>query len=89
MAVWDVTHWIRMCSWPVRPGRIGNIAVSRVDGESPALYLYTSVVNPSAFVVPNYPDGIMRKTFGQSLTIQDQADIISFILIKRRNDARS
>ena len=59
---------------------LGNTAVSRVAGESPALYLDTSVVNPSAFVVPNYPDGIMPKTFGESLTIQDQADIISFIL---------
>lgn len=63
---------------------LGNTAVSRVPGESPAAYIDQSIVNPSAFVVPGYPDGIMPKTFGQSLTIQDQADLIAFILSQNK-----
>jgi hypothetical protein len=47
---------------------------------SPAMYLDTSVVNPSAHVVTGYPDNIMPKNYGEILTIQDQADLIAFML---------
>jgi cytochrome c1 len=59
---------------------LGNIAVSRVPGMSPALYLDMSVVNPSAHIVTGYPDNIMPKNYGDILTIQDQADLIAFML---------
>jgi cytochrome c2 len=59
---------------------LGNVAVSRVPGMSPAMYLDTSVVNPSAHVVTGYPDNIMPKNYGEILTIQDQADLIAFML---------
>lgn len=59
---------------------LGNTAVGRVPNESPVFYLDHSIVNPSEYVVPNYPDNIMPKNFGQVLSIQDQADIISFLL---------
>ncbi len=59
---------------------LGNVAVSRVPGESPAQYLDTSIVNPSAHVVTGYPDNIMPKNYGEVLSIQQQADIIAFIL---------
>jgi cytochrome c2 len=59
---------------------VGNTAVGRQPGVSPAAYLDHSVVNPSEFVVPNYPDNIMPKNFGQILSIQDQGDLISYLL---------
>lgn len=59
---------------------LGNVAVSRVPGMSPAMYLDTSVVNPSAYVVTGYPDNIMPKNYGETLTIQDQVDLIAFML---------
>jgi hypothetical protein len=63
---------------------LGNVAVSRVPGESPALYLDTSIVNPSAHIVAGFPDNIMPKTFGQTLTAQDQADLIAFMLAQNQ-----
>jgi cytochrome c2 len=59
---------------------IGNNAVSRVPGLSPAAYLDHSIVNPSEYVVPDYPDNIMPKTYGQTLSIQDQGDLIAHLL---------
>jgi cytochrome c2 len=59
---------------------IGNTAVGRVPGLSPAAYLDHSIVNPSEYVVPNFPDGIMPKTFGQTLSVQDQGDLIAYLL---------
>ena len=59
---------------------VGNTAVGRQPGVSPAAYLDHSVVNPSEYVVPNYPDNIMPKNFGQILSIQDQGDLISYLL---------
>ena len=59
---------------------VGNTAVARVPGESPGLYLDTSVLNPSAFVVPNYPDNVMPKTYKDILSVQDQADLLAHLL---------
>jgi len=59
---------------------LGNVAVSRVPGESPALYIDTSIVNPGAHVVGGYPDGIMPKNYGDLLSVQDQVNLLKFIL---------
>lgn len=59
---------------------IGNTAVSRVPGLGPAAYLDHSVVKPGEYVVPNYPDNIMPRTYGDILSPQDQADIVAFLL---------
>jgi mono/diheme cytochrome c family protein len=59
---------------------IGNIAVGRQPGVSPAFYLDHSIVNPGEYVVPNYPDGIMPRNYGEILSVQDQGDIIAYLL---------
>lgn len=59
---------------------IGDTAISRVPGESPAFYLDHSIVNPGEYVVPGFQDGIMPKIFGEKLSIQDQADVIAYLL---------
>ncbi|CAN5506057.1 hypothetical protein BH10CHL1_BH10CHL1_22120 [soil metagenome] len=59
---------------------LGDTAGNMVPGQSPGLYIYTSITNPSAFVVPDYPDNVMPKTFAQSLSKQDLADLMAYIL---------
>lgn len=59
---------------------VGDIAVSRVAGESPALYLYHSIVNPNLFIVPNYPSNIMPANYSEQLSTQELADLISYLL---------
>jgi cytochrome c551/c552 len=63
---------------------MGDTAAGRVAGEGPALYLYTSIVNPSAYIVPGYQDGIMPKTFGETLTTQQLADLVAYLLAQHQ-----
>lgn len=59
---------------------IGNIAVGRQPDLSPAAYLDHSIVNPGEYVVPNYPDNIMPRNYGEILSVQDQGDLIAYLL---------
>lgn len=59
---------------------IGDTAVSRVAGESPAFYLYQSIVDPNGFVVPNYAGGLMPANYGEQLSAQELADLIAYLL---------
>ena len=58
----------------------GDHAVNRVPDESPALYLYTSIISPNAFVVEGYPQNIMPQNFSDILSEQDIADLVSYLL---------
>lgn len=45
------------------------------------LYIRESIVQPSAYVAPGFPDGVMPKDFGTAkLSAQDLADLIAFLL---------
>lgn len=59
---------------------IGDMAVGRVAGVSPAEYLHQSIINPGAYIVANYQGGIMPATFSEKLSTQDLADIIAYLL---------
>jgi mono/diheme cytochrome c family protein len=59
---------------------IGNTAVGREPGVSPAAYLDHSIVNPGEYLVPNYPDNIMPRNYGEILSVQDQGDLIAYLL---------
>lgn len=59
---------------------VADAAVSRVPGESPALYLYEGIVAPNAYIVPGYQAGIMPADFGDRLNTQELADLIAYLL---------
>ena len=59
---------------------IGDTAVSRVAGESPAFYLYHSIVQPGLYVVPDYPNNIMPANYNEQLSVQELADLIAYLL---------
>ena len=42
-------------------------------------YLANSIIHPSDYVVPNYPDNVMPQNFGQIVTYQDLADLIAYL----------
>jgi cytochrome c2 len=44
-----------------------------------AAYVKQSIVDPSAYVVPGYSDGIMPKTFGNTLSSQQVAALVQFL----------
>ncbi|MBI4770966.1 MAG: c-type cytochrome [Chloroflexi bacterium] len=43
-------------------------------------YLVEAIVQPNAFVAPGFNPGIMTQTFGQSLSTQDVADLVAYLL---------
>jgi len=59
---------------------VGTVAGERVAGESAGLYLYTSIVEPNAFVNEGYLSGLMPLTFGTIFSDVQMADIIAYLL---------
>lgn len=62
---------------------IANVAITRKEGMGPAAYLYESIVDPNAYVVEGYSAGIMPPNFGETLSPQDLADIVAYLLTLR------
>jgi sulfur oxidation c-type cytochrome SoxX len=64
---------------PVLDG-IASRATTRVAGMSAEEYIHESIVNPSAYVVEGFPDGVMPQNFAEILTEEQIADIVAFLL---------
>jgi mono/diheme cytochrome c family protein len=47
---------------------------------SPEQYLFESIVDPNAFVVSGFASGLMPGTYGNTLTEQNMADLIAYLL---------
>lgn len=67
---------------PQFPGDLplADLAASRKPGYSAELYLYESIVNPDAYVVNGFKDGIMPGDYQKLLTEQDLADLIAYLM---------
>jgi hypothetical protein len=65
----------------IGPGllNIGPRSETRVAGETAEQYIHQSIVNPSAFLVPDYPDGLMPQIYAEVFTEQDIQDIIAYL----------
>jgi mono/diheme cytochrome c family protein len=65
----------------IGPGllNISTRAATRVEGEDALEYIHISIVNPSAFVVPDYPDGLMPQVYEQILSEAEIQDIIAYL----------
>jgi mono/diheme cytochrome c family protein len=66
----------------VGPARTGMAerAATRVDGMSAADYLHESIVEPGAYVVEGFNDGIMPKTYAEQYDEQQIADLVAYLL---------
>ncbi len=70
-------------------GNLKEISGTRVEGISAAQYVYESILDPNAFIVPDCPFGsctrpsLMPGTFGSSFMVrnpQDLADLLVYLL---------
>ena len=59
---------------------MGERAASRVDGMSAADYLHESIVEPGAYVVDGFNDGIMPNTYTEQYDEQQLADLVAYML---------
>jgi len=67
---------------PVFPGEppLVDLAATRRSGYPADLYLYESIVNPSAFVVEGFQSDVMPEGFGANLTRQELADLVAYLM---------
>lgn len=65
----------------VGPGlkTVGIRAQTRVAGQSASQYLYTSIIDPAAYVVDGYPN-LMPKNWGRVFTEAQVADLIAYLI---------
>lgn len=66
----------------IGPGllNIRERAAERVERQSAALYLYISIIRPDAYIVADYPPGLMPQTFDTIFHEQDLYDLIAYLL---------
>jgi mono/diheme cytochrome c family protein len=55
-------------------------AETRRSGYSAELYLYESIVEPNAYIVPGFQKDIMPSDIGETLTNQELADLIAYLI---------
>jgi len=48
--------------------------------ENAAEYLHESIIAPDLYVAPGFAPGVMRSTFAEALTAQEQADLVAYLL---------
>lgn len=66
---------------PVLDG-IGENAGTRVDGMTAEEYIRQSVLDPSAYIVDGFADGVMPQNFAEVLTEDQINDLVTFLLSK-------
>ncbi len=59
---------------------LAETAATRMPGRTAAFYLYDSIVNPNDYIVEGYPPNLMIQTFAETISTQDLADIIAYLL---------
>lgn len=65
----------------IGPGLL-NVSVraeTRVPGETAYQYIHNSIINPGAYVVEGYPDGLMPRTYKDVWTEEQLNDIIAYL----------
>lgn len=65
---------------------LANEALTRVEGQGPALYLYNSIVHPNDYINEGYPANVMLQTYGDTLNDQQLADIVAYLLTLRGDE---
>lgn len=64
--------------------RLGEIAVDRRPGVSVEAYIEESILDPTAFTMPNCPtgpciEGLMPTTYGESLSAEDISILVTYL----------
>jgi cytochrome c551/c552 len=59
---------------------MADTSVNRVPDQGPALYLYTSILQPNVHIVDGYPQNIMPQNYTDLLSQEDLADMVAYLL---------
>jgi len=75
-------HYVDREDQLIGPGllNVSARAESRVAGMSVYDYLHTSIINPGAFVVPTFPDGLMPRNWADVYSEDEIDDLIAYLM---------
>jgi len=59
---------------------LADTAANRRPDESPALYIYSSILTPGAFVVNGFPANVMPPNYADVISQGDLANLIAYLL---------
>ncbi|GAB4273632.1 MAG: hypothetical protein Kow0080_21300 [Candidatus Promineifilaceae bacterium] len=59
---------------------VATRAETRVDGMSAEDYIRQSIIEPNAYVVDGFTEGVMYQNYGEELSARDINDIVAFML---------
>ncbi len=59
---------------------VATRAAEREPGKSAEEYLRESIVDPNAYVVEGFPEGVMPQNFGDVLSEEEINDLVAFLL---------
>jgi mono/diheme cytochrome c family protein len=78
-------HYVDREDRLIGPGlfNISVRAATRVEGQSAYDYIITSIIDPSAYIVDDYPDGLMPKNWAEIYTQPEIADIVAYLMMLR------
>lgn len=62
---------------------IGTIAETRVPGMSAEEYILESIIDPSAYVVEGYQDGVMPNNYSDLIAPSSIDDLVAFLLAQK------
>ncbi|NUM48763.1 MAG: c-type cytochrome [Anaerolineales bacterium] len=57
-------------------------AATRVSGYPAEMYLREAIVSPNAYVVEGYTEGVMPQNFAETMSAQQLADVLAFLMTK-------
>ena len=78
VAICSACHTETAAASPVLAG-FGEVAASRVEGQSAREYAFYSIVEPGRHIVEGYGNA-MPNTYDEQLSAQDIADLIAYLL---------
>jgi mono/diheme cytochrome c family protein len=66
----------------IGPGllNVAQWAKDNIKDQKPQDYIHTSIIHPSAFVVPDYPDGLMPQVYEQIFTPDQIEDLVAYVM---------
>jgi cytochrome c551/c552 len=59
---------------------LAETAANRVEGQNAAEYLYYSIIDPNDYVVEGFPLNVMLQIYADTLSDQDLADLVTYLL---------
>jgi mono/diheme cytochrome c family protein len=75
-------HYVDKTDRLIGPGlyKVAEWAAENIKDEKPQDYIHTSIVKPGAYVVKDYPDGLMPQIYAKLFTPDQIEDLVAYVM---------